>query len=1046
MRSLAGVALAIAVGVLTFAPSAHAFGILEGDTGFRGSVFAGEFEDETTAYTVDGTGIYDQAGGHPYKGITDFILTGTTEDNVDNLRVDIPPGLVPNPNGFAKCSELALTASTCPRAAQIGMVEIDAQLSGTPLHLVLSLYNVEPRADDVARFGFNPLDVLLIPGVGVLAGALNALHPVYIVGGVRDSASISNPVGSGPVMFAPDNGLFFTISDIPETLALIQSKLTFWGTPGAAAHDDQRAESCVSTAVLGPLELCNPAAGGPSPAPELNIPFLSNPTSCKGEKLSGRLFVDATPPDQPGPTASRIDSTPTLPNAEGVPTDGAQQCDDVPVDGGIDVVPDVSGPDRPVGPRVDLLVPQPGLLDTAEFATSHVKDVSVTLPPGMTINPSAANGLEACTDAQLAVDAGTPGGDACPEASDVGDVSISSPLLPDELGGNAYVGQPLTGDKYRLFVTIDGRGVSIRLKGSVKPDPATGQLTAIFRDNPELPFERLSVEFEDGPRAVLANPIDCGPKTASTQIVPWSGTAPITRTSPSFPIEGAGCPAGFDPSFGASTQTSLGGAFSPLTVRLGRPDGSQFLSGVRVDTPPGLAAKIKGVEQCAAAAAASGACPAASRIGTATTSAGAGSEPYRLSGPVYFTEGYKGAPFGMVAVIRAIAGPYDLGTVVVRQSIFVDPEDASLTVVSDPLPQILEGVPIRLRSVDVTLDKPGFAYNPTSCGTKPVGGRLSSLQGTTVDRGANLAIESCDRLAFAPKLAMQLTGPKQTKQGKHPGLRVRVTQPASQANIASAVVKLPKSLALDPDNARAICGFDAGIKANCPAKARIGTATAISPVLNRKLSGPVYFVQGIRIDPNTGAKIRTLPSLLAKLSGEIRVNLRGTTSVEGGKLVSTFASIPDAPVTRFDVDLKGGKGGVLAATGRPAICGRRQVGVHRLTGHNGKVGAQQRVGIVKPCKRPNLKIRRLRASGGSLAVRGTIARRATGKIAVSARCGKTRVAKRAKRPRKGRWATTLKLRGACADAARAKVRIAYAGGGAYRATTRNRRVTLPGGS
>ena len=413
----------------------------------------------------------------------------------------------------------------------------------------------------------------------------------------------------------------------------------------------------------------------------------------------------------------------------------------------------------------------------------------------------------------------------------------------------------------------------------------------------------------------------------------------------------------FQPSFGATTGSPASGAYTRFTAQIGRDDGDQYLSGVRVDTPPGLAAKIKGVEQCADAAANAGACPAASRIGTVTTLAGAGSEPYRLSGPVYFTGRYKGAPFGMVAVIRAIAGPYDLGTVVVRQALFVDPEDASLTAVSDPLPRILEGVPIRLRNAQVTLDRPGFAYNPTSCGAKSVGGRFHSTQGASTDRAAGLQFDGCARLGFSPKMRMRLTGVRQLKQGKHPGLRTRVTQPGRQANIASAVVKLPKSLALDPRNSQVVCGYEAGLRAKCPKRTRIGNATAISPVLNRKLTGPVYLVQGIRVDPTTGNTIRTLPSLLAKLNGEVRVNLRGVTSVEGGKLVTTFGAVPDAPISRFALNVKGGKRGILAATGRPRICNRRQVTISRTVGHNGKRAAQRRIKMATPCK----KLKRLQA-------------------------------------------------------------------------------------
>jgi hypothetical protein len=1024
-------------GLLLAAPAAQAqFAI--GD--WRAQVY--DSNATTEAQEIDAN-VFDQAGGHPYIGVTDFSLAGTATDNVSSVRVDVPAGLVPNPELTPHCSLTQLGTNLCPTSSQIGTEQLTITIGslGVDATLKVPLYNIEIEDDQVARFGFNPGDATGVPGLGGALAALG-LQPVEIVGGVRDSLAEANPSGAGPNQLPADNGLFFRIDDTPATPSVLRSKLTFWGTPGDPGHSTEVGQSCITVAAV-PTCIARAPIG---PSADADLPFLANPTACTGTKQSTRLIAVS----HGGTSDSAITQTPTIAGQE-----GTRNCQLVPFSADFAVLPDTTRPDAPSGPAVRLRVPQEGLSDTDVLATSHVEDVAVTLPPGMTINPSAANGLAACSDEQFAVQPGVAGGEACPEASRIGAVAVKSPLLPPLPGepaggpgqrGSAYVGQPLPGDMYRLFLTIQGRGVAIRMKGSIEPDPDTGQLTASFADNPQLPFGELTVDFRDGPRAPLATPLECGAKSGTARLAPWSGTPAAAPSSAPFEISGDGCPAGFQPTFGAAPTSLLAGAFTPFGVRVGRDDRNQFLSGVRVDAPPGLAARTKGVAKCAGAAASSGACPAASRIGVVTTVAGAGSEPYALSGPVFFSEGYKGAPFGMVAVIRAIAGPYDLGTVVVRQAIFVDPEDASVTVVSDPLPQILAGVPIRLRDVGVTLDRQGFTYNPTSCGAKSVGGRLHSTQGTTADRAAEIVFGDCARLGFAPSMRMQLTGPKQMRQGKHPGLDVRVTQPTSQANIASAVVKLPKSLALDPNNAQAICGFEAGVEADCPAKARIGTAIARSPVLEDALSGPVYFVQGIRIDPSTGARIRTLPSLLAKLNGEIRINLRGTTSVEGGKLVSTFASVPDAPVTQFDMSLKGGSGGVLAATGRPAICGRRQIGVDKLTGHNGKVAAQQRVDMVKPCKRPNLRIERLRRVGGSLAVGGTIAKAARGRITVSARCGKTRIAKRAKRPRKGRWAAALRLRGACAGADRAKVRIAYVGGGAYRATLRKRNVNLPGGS
>jgi hypothetical protein len=905
------------------------------------------------------TTVFTQAGGHPYIGVTDFSLANTTQaDNAATIRVDVPPGLVPNPTIYPQCTLVQLQlGNSCPTNSQIGteLLTISTPALPVPVTIKVPLYNIEIEEDQVSRFGFNPADAAIVPGLGPALAALG-LHEVEIIGGVRDALADANPPGSGANPLPADNGLFFRIDVSPTTPALLRSKLTFWGTPGDPSHAAELGQSCITAPPLTPATGICATDPTPSAPPDPDLPFLANPTACTGANLITRLVVTS----EGGSADSAIDETPTRPDGG----QGATGCELVPFSGDFALLPDTTQPDTPTGPVASITVPQQGLFDTDTLATSHVRDISVTLPPGMTINPSVANGLEACTDDQLAANAGVPGGDACPDASQIGVVRVGTPLLPPLPGqpadgpdqvGAAYVGQPLPGDMYRLFVTIEGRGVSIRLKGSVRPDPNTGQITAIFPNNPQLPADELTVDFRDGPLAPLATPLDCGPKTGTATLTPWSGTAPVTATSDPFDISSPVCPVPFRTFFGASTGSPVSGQFTPLAARIARDDRNQFLARIaRVDAPPGLAAKIKGVEQCTSAAAATGACPAASRIGTANTTVGAGSQPYALSGPVYLTEGYKGAPFGMVVVIRAIAGPYDLGTVVVRQELHVDPEDASVTVVSDPLPQILAGVPTRIRTIDVSIDRPNFTYNPTSCGTKEVGGRFHSVQGTISDNpDALLRFTGCEQLGFTPRMRMQLTGPRQLTVGKHPGMKVRVTQRASQANIASAVVSLPKSLALDPENAQAICDFEDSLRAQCPRRTRIGFAKAVSPVLNRSLGGPVYFVQGIRVDPNTGARIRTLPNLLVKLNGEVRINLRGTTDVRRNRLVSTFPSVPDAPVTRFDLRLKGGKGGVLAATGRPKICGRRQVAFTRVVGHNGKRTSQRRVrmGTAKPCRK-----------------------------------------------------------------------------------------------
>jgi len=1009
---------AVAVACLLAAPAADAaFGIQS----FKAHVTTADENDD-----------YEQAGGHPHFGITDILFNttadGTPDGNVKDLRVDPPAGLVSNPQALPQCTDAELASPAgCPPRTQLGTEEIRAVVDGIFLDLKVPFYNMTFDDTQVSRFAFNPGHAgRAIGGLpGNVAGALGAFERVDIIGGVR---------------WESDYGVFFTISDTAASPEVISSKLTFFAVPASSAHDVERGEGCVGAELpapppLPPVPLVPFTCGGGGQTSDATpTPFLTNPTRCPEQKLMTRL----TAWSHAGEVATAESFTSTRDDGG----EGPGNCAAIPFDPSISLVPDTAQPDSPTGPEFNLHLPTDGLLTPGQLSTSHVEDVSVTLPPGLTLNPSAANGLEACADDQLAL--GTRNPVSCPPASQIGTVSVSTPLLPTPLEGSIYVGQPQPGNQYRVFLVADGNGVSVRLKGSAVPDPSTGQLTVTFEDNPQQAFEDFTLDVRDGSRAPLATPLECGAKTTTSILTPYSRT-PAVSPSSGFEIAGAGCPAPFEPGFGARSANPVSGAFAPFHANIVRTDRNQFLSGVRVDTPPGLGAMISRVAQCPDAAAATGACPAASRIGTASTRSGAGPEPFALSGPVYFTGPYGDAPFGMVVAIRAIAGPYDLGTVVVRQKVYVDPVDAHVTVVSDPLPRILEGVPIRLRDVDVALDRGGFVYNPTSCGEKQVGATLHSTQGAASARGAGVRFDGCQALPFGPKMKMRLTGPRQTKLGRHPGLRVTVTQARGEANIGRARVTLPLSLALDPNNAQAICGFEAGLRADCPANARIGTATASSPALNRPLTGPVYFVQGIRVDPRTGARIRTLPSLLAKLRGEVGIHLRGTTEVVRRRLVSTFDRVPDAPVSRFEMRLKGGKGGILAVSARRGLCARRnQVSRALLTGQNAKL-ANLRVKMAKPCRATKLRVRRIRARADRLVVRGAIARGAAKrKVRATLRCGETRVARRARRVAPKRWAVSLPLRARCAEGGRAKLRVAYPGGGRFASASRKRTVRLPG--
>ena len=585
----------------------------------------------------------------------------------------------------------------------------------------------------------------------------------------------------------------------------------------------------------------------------------------------------------------------------------------------ISVHPDTAVADSPTGLNVDVHVPQ-APNDPSALATSMLKDATVTLPSGMAVNPAAADGLQACTQAQIGLDnASEP---TCPDASKIGTAEIDSPIQADPLTGSIYLAQQSSnpfGSLLAIYVAVQSDGVLIKLAGDLVPDPATGQLTTVFSNNPQLPFTDFKLDFFGGNRAALVTPDSCGTFTTTSSLAPWSGNAAATA-SDSFAIS-SGCVSGFSPTFTAGVSNPQAGASSLFGLSFSRADSDQKLSGLAVTLPPGLLAKVGRVPLCSDSDANAGTCPASTQVGTAQVGAGAGSEPFFLPGRVYLTGTYKGGQYGLAVVVPVLAGPLNLGTVVVRASINIDPTDARVTVVSDPLPTILDGIPLRLRRVDVRLDRPGFMVNPTSCDPTRLTGTLTSAAGASANVASRFQVGGCQALGFSPKLSIKLSGKGQTHSGSHPTLTANLTQPGGQANIRSAVVSLPLSLALDPTNSAHVCSYDVatavhGGAVGCPASTIVGTATAVTPLLSQPLTGKVYLVQGIRFGPQ-GQRIRTLPSLLAALRGQIALDLRATTSVTNiGQLVTTFSTIPDAPVSKFTLTIAGGRKGLLVITGR----------------------------------------------------------------------------------------------------------------------------------
>ena len=654
------------------------------------------------------------------------------------------------------------------------------------------------------------------------------------------------------------------------------------------------------------------------------VPFVSNPSDCAAGPLATVVRGDSW--ENPGDikTASFLSHD----NASPANPIGVTGCDKLRFEPSLSADPSAVAPDAPTGLDVSLRFPTAGLLDPAGVAEPPLKRAVVRLPEGMTVNPASADGLGACSDSELGL--GTDAKVACPDSSKLGTVSASTPLLEEQLDGSVYLrsqnsDDPQSGEMFRIALVLknEERGLLIKLPGSITADEDTGRLVTTFDNNPQVPVSDISLKFKSGPRAPLVTPASCGTKTIEAELTSWAGQF-VTRTD-SFDVPCTAGLGGFSPKVAAGTQSPVAGTFSPFGLSITKPDGNADINGLSMSLPAGLLAKLKG--------------NLGTQVGTVTAFAGPGSNPFALPGKVFLEGRYGDAPFSLRVEVPAKAGPFDLGTVTVRQKIYVDPVTAQVTVVSDPVPTIVKGVPVRLQRLDVSVDKPGFIINPTSCAAKAFTGALGAAGGQSAAINVRFQVSDCSDLPIKPSLALSLSGKGQTTDGKHPAVSATLTQPAGQANLKKVRVALPLSLALDPDNANGLCEFADGTKATptCPKASVVGTATAVTPILDEPLTGPVYFVKNIRKDAKTGRDIRTLPKLVIPLTGQngVKLTLTGTSAVVDDQLVTTFDNIPDAPVSSFKLNIIGGKGGILTVSGTD-ICKATQVADQQIDGHNNK--------------------------------------------------------------------------------------------------------------
>jgi hypothetical protein len=878
---------------------------------------------------------FTQAAGHPNVGITQFVVkhgsglfgAETPVGDVRNLLVDLPAGLSVNPQATPRCElkegESPSVCETRAPGSQVGTSALTAALVvagiGKSLTLPASpVYNLVPKEGQPARFGFSTAgnDVFLEPGID-WAGDYHEHFFIRV-----------------PKLSLPEIPLL-------EGVRVLKNRLVFNGRLGMT-----------------------PGGGGA---------FLTNPSTCfnpadptYAHTYSTFLHADSYEEEAPAfPEGAQVLESGLPP---GVAPTG---CDKVPFDPTTAVDPATQQVDSPSAAGIEVLVP---FDPTAGIADSNVKDAVITLPRGMGLNPSAAPGLQMCTEGQFGKGTRTPIG--CPDASKIGTAAIETPPLPSgSLTGSLYLGQqlgrdPQSGNVYRVFFDASSSryDVDVRLIGNVKADPRTGQLTATFPNSPQVPFTAAKAKLA---RGLLTSPPTCGPNAAAHAMTAWSGSPDQGPREGGFTLAkapgGGDCPKTlgerpFSPGFSAQPKSNEAKAFTPFMAHLTRPAGQQELKGLDVTLPPGATAKLAGVSYCppaaiAAARSRSGAeeqakasCPDDSKIGIATVEAGTGDSPLKIGGIAYLAGPYEGAPLSVLVVTPAVAGPFDLGNVVVRVPLFVDPETAQVHTKTDALPDVFGGAKLDIRSVFLNLNRKEFTLNGTNCAKSATAGVVKGGGSDPTDPVAYSAFpvsdpfqaQNCNKLPFKPKLKIRLFG--KTNRAKHPKLRAILTARPGDANIARASVALPHALFLDQASLASVCTRVQFAADQCPRRSVYGHARAITPLLGKPLEGPVY----LRSSNNT------LPDMVAHLRGQVDIDLVGRIDSFKGGIRTTFDRVPDVPVTKFVLTLPGGKKGLLVNS--RSLCAKPVKAIIRIKGQNGKK-ANRKPKLRTPCKKKHRKHR-----------------------------------------------------------------------------------------
>lgn len=856
-----------------------------------------------------------QAGGHPDLTTYFALEDPGLPEAAKTVAFNAPEGIFGNPNAITRCTAAAFSLNECPVNSQAGIITIRANYEGDPENLLgtVPVFDMVPQDEETARFQF------VAPTVNI---------PIAIPVEVRT---------------ADDYGLRFSVTEITQQIPLRSADLTLWGMPALPEHNSERFVKGSPGSPAGCPGSENASCGGTGAEPSIPPrPLINYPGVCTGDSLITELSVQS----------HQFPNVRSHETSEYPPVTGCEKLTFKPV---LSASITTTQTDSPSGLNLRFHVPQ--VLGTTP-TPSQARSVVVTLPEGLTINPDAADGQTMCTDDQANFDSEGPG--ECPDQAKIGTIALGTPALDGPLIGSIYIGEPKPGNQYRLFMILTGFGVNAKLVGNIFPNPTTGQLTSRFDDLPQVPFDDFDIHLFASDRGLMATPTQCTVYRIGALFVPWNGILANQTSEQFFGLDsgpsGAPCPGNvrpFEPRLVAGASNPFAGKHSSFHLKLDRDDGDQYLGDLNFRMPPGFTGDLSGIPYCpeaaiAAASAASGrdellspSCPAASQVGTSNVAAGPGGHPFHAVGRMYLAGPLTGAPLSLAVVTPALAGPYDYGNVVVRVAIHVNPLTAQVTAVSERMPQIIGGIPIRMRSIQVNIDRQRFTINPTNCSNFTVDSQGVGDQGSVTDFSSPFHAVNCSSLGFKPRMRVRQLGKRgQTKRSKNPRLRFDLRTRPGDANLKSLSVTLPKSLAIDQRHLANLCS-KAQLEAElCRGRQPMGYARVWTPLLDLPLEGPAYAVSGYG----------QLPRLAFVLNGQVSLIPQAESkSVKNGLLRTTVPVIPDAPIGHFRLTLLGGSKGYLVNSRNTCAAGSGRITIDYVAQSGRKL--TERIRPKLPCRK-----------------------------------------------------------------------------------------------